>query len=369
MNEIYEKLAVAGQLATSGEESTLEFDESARVCDVYEVWRYNDSDKVDQEFRKFLCAEISAQLKDVERPDKPGCTLLLRLVLVTIRPTGDGKKKTVNVSKDVHGQIIEEFGLKLANDYFKSTITSVTAFPTISVTSGAELCCFSFNHAPKLAAIWSQERYTDDEQRTRGPIQGIIYTTEDSVAKEKSTEKAAKKSSKSSLTPSQVFQLLLNSPFCADLYSNSMALALLLAMQLGFEIDATQSRIKSVIRDIEGKTGYHTFKSRVAAATQEKLGQLAVQASGSATKLASIDRKSISMQKVLKFIVKELDKEKPADADSVEHNAQQLLRHHVGVLEERLEMQMLDTRYTMKRVDIQINAVSEIKARNLHLGC
>ncbi|OAA51383.1 hypothetical protein BBO_01330 [Beauveria brongniartii RCEF 3172] len=118
-----------------------------------------------------------------------------------------------------------------------------------------------------------------------------------------------------------------------------MAPALLLAMQLGFEIDLTQSRIKVVVSDIEAKTGYHIFENRVAASAHARLGQLAMRASGSATKLASIDRKRASA------------------AGPSMRDAQHLLRHHVSILKERLEMQMLDTQYTMKRVDIQINAL------------
>ncbi|KAJ3476728.1 hypothetical protein NLG97_g9030 [Lecanicillium saksenae] len=361
MDEIYEKLAIAGQLATSADESALEFDDSARVCEVYEVWSHNGSQNVEHGFRKIYSAEVPDWLQNGGRPEaKPGCTLLLRLVLVTIRPTEDPKKKAVSVTKTVHGQLLEAFGLKLANEYFKSTITSVTSFPSVSLASGAERYCYAFNHAPKLAAIWSQDRYTSNEKGPdiRDAIQGNIYITEDAVSQDSITEKPAKNPSEDGITPSGVLRQLLNSPFCADLYTNSMAPALLLAMQLGFEIDATQSRIKSGIRIVEGKTGYHTFKSREAASTtQEKLGQLAVQASGSATKLASIDRKSISMQKILEFILKELDAQQSIGADAAARRAEALLRHHVAVLENRLEMQMLDTRYTMKRVDIQINAI------------
>ncbi|KAJ6781759.1 hypothetical protein PWT90_05995 [Aphanocladium album] len=360
MNEIYEKLAFAGQLAASSDEAALEFDESARVCEVYEVWSHNESQKIKHGFRMVYSDQISDWLQHGGRPKAdPGYdVLLLRLVLVTIRPMGDSKKKIVNVTKEVHSLLLKTFGLRLANDYLKSTITNVTSFPKVVVSPDVDRFCYSFNHAPKLAAIWSQEyRYTTERTPSRAAIQGVIYMTEDSTADGEAKEKPEKHSGKDGLTPRQMLRQLLQSPFSASLYSNSMAPALLLAMQLGFEIDATQSRIKNVIRIIEGKTGYHTFKSREPASTQQELGQLAVQASGSATKLASIDRKSISMQKILQFITKELKKENHIQSGSEVPSAGQLLEHHVAVLEERLEMQMLDTRYTMKRVDIQIDAI------------
>ena len=70
--------------------------------------------------------------------------------------------------------------MKLANEFLKGTITSVTAFPKVSLAPDAELCCYAFNHAPKLAAIWSQVRYTDEGGFTRkAAIEGIIYMTSD----------------------------------------------------------------------------------------------------------------------------------------------------------------------------------------------
>ncbi|KAM3505030.1 hypothetical protein MY11210_008130 [Beauveria gryllotalpidicola] len=305
MNEIYQKLAAAGQLATTAGESALEFDSNTRVCEVYELWVHKDS-----------------KANGTSSETEPLHTLALRLVLVAVQTTVNAKKRTLNISKEVHGQIIKAFGLKLAHEHVKSTVTSVTALPKIKTGSGSELCCYSFNHAPKLAAVWSQVRSVNaDVADECAAIQGIIYMGED-----------------------------------ARVDDTAWPRQLLLAMQLGFEIALTQTRIKAVVSDIEAKTGYHIFENRVAASAHAELGQLAVRASGSATKLASIDRKSTSMHKVLHFVIKELDKEASA-AGAVLRNAQQLLRHHVGVLEERLEMQPLDTHYTMKRVDIQINAL------------
>ncbi|KAM3556462.1 hypothetical protein MY1884_005047 [Beauveria asiatica] len=362
MNEIYEKLAAAGQLATTAGGSALEFDSHARVCEVYELWVHKDSNTVTPLFRKLDSGLMPEWLRNGPSSEaKPLHALALRLVLVAVQPTGNANKRSLNISNEVHGQIIKAFGLKLAHEHLKSTVTSVTALPNIKTESASDLCCYSFNHAPKLAAVWSQVRSIEtdvdaDVANKCAAIQGIIYVWEDAWANDSADKKTDKKPSKPVFSPKQVLRGLLGSPFCADLYSSAMAPALLLAMQLGFEIDLTQSRIKVVVSDIEAKTGYHIFENRVAASAHARLGQLAMRASGSATKLASIDRKSTSMHKVLHFIIKQLDKEASAAAPSL-RDAQHLLRHHVGVLEERLEMQMLDTQYTMKRVDIQINAL------------
>ncbi|EGX95635.1 hypothetical protein CCM_00289 [Cordyceps militaris CM01] len=353
MNEIYEKLAAAGQLATCCGEAALEFDNSARVCDIYEVWVHNDSGDVVPRLGQVDASAVPGWLRD-SHAGNPGHTLLLRLVLVTIRTAGTARK-LVGIAKDTHRQLTKAFGLELAHEFLKGTVTSVTAFPAVAVApAGAERYCYAFNHAPKLAAIWSQLRPATAEgcAKQAAATEGIIYIT-DGAGGDPAQKRAATPAT-ASFAPGDVLRRLLQSPFCADVYASSMAPALLLAMQLGFETDLAQSRIKVAIRAIEAATGYHTFKSRVAASsTHARLSQLAVRASGSATKLASVDRKSTSMQKVLRFVVKELDREAVGPADTA---AQRLLRHHVGVLEERLEMQMLDTRYTMKRVDIQINA-------------
>lgn len=359
MNEIYEKLAAAGQLATTAGESALEFDSNARVCEVYELWVHKDSNTVTPQSRKLDSGFIPEWLQNGTTSEaKPLHTLALRLVLVAVQTRGNAKKRTLNISKELHDQIIKAFGLKLAHEHLKSTVTSVTALPKIRTESDTDLCCYSFNHAPKLAAVWSQVRSVNaDVGNECAAIQGVIYIWEDAAMDDSANQKPDKKTSTPGFSPNQVLRGLLGSPFVADLYLSGMAPALLLAMQLGFEIDLTQSRIKVVVSDIESKTGYHIFENRVAASAHAELGQLAMRASGSATKLASIDRKSTSMQKVLHFIIKQLDKEASAAGPAM-RNAQHLLRHHVGVLEERLEMQMLDTQYTMKRVDIQINAVS-----------
>lgn len=209
MNEIYEKLAAAGQLATSAGESELEFDNNARVCDVYEVWSHNDGGNVVQRFPKIESADVPGWLQNGAGPDAhPGHTLLLRLVLVTIQTRGHAKKKTVSIAKDTHDQLIKAFGLKLANEFLKGTITSVTAFPPVSGADGGELCCYAFSHAPKLAAIWSQLAYADPgEHTTNTATQGIIYMTEDAAGSfDPADQKLAEKSAPASLTPGEVLR-------------------------------------------------------------------------------------------------------------------------------------------------------------------
>ncbi|KAM3505590.1 hypothetical protein MY10362_002860 [Beauveria mimosiformis] len=111
MNEIYEKLAAAGQLATTAGESALEFGNHARVCEVYELWVHKESNTVMPLFRKLDYGLIPEWLQNGTSPEaKPLHTLALRLVLVAVQPTGNAKKRTLNISEEVHGQIIRPSG-------------------------------------------------------------------------------------------------------------------------------------------------------------------------------------------------------------------------------------------------------------------
>lgn len=340
MDEIYRKLSVRPG-------ATFRFDNGVRSFESYEVWSHGDSRETKPYIENYAVESVQVFLQNGGQSGlSRGDTLLLQLVLVTVAQAG--KTQTIRLPESVHSDLIKTLGLDLANAYLGTTVTNVSAFPPTSVLgAGSECYAYAFSHAPKLAAIWSQVRYTDEEARNNPvPIRGIVYITDTKGDKD--------------MTPKMLFVKLLQSTWRADLYSNSMAPALLLAMQLGFEIDITQRRIKGSVSDIESKTGYHTFNSRVATSSKQlELGELAVRASGSATKLASVERKSASMKKVLEFISSQLDKDGVQEEGSGRYVSQQLLRHHVGVLQERLEMQALDTRYIMKRADIQIDAVSK----------
>lgn len=352
MDEIYRKLSVRV-------DATFRFDNGVRSFESYEVWSHGDSRDTKPYIENYAVESLQDFLQHGGQSGMSrGDTLLLQLVLVTVVQAG--KTQSIRLPESVHSDLIQTLGLDLANAYLETTVTNVSAFPPTSVLgAGSECYAYAFSHAPKLAAIWSQVRYTDEEARNNPvPIRGIVYITEDTKG-DNATNLRVLPAAKD-MTPKMLFLKLLQSTWRADLYSNSMAPALLLAMQLGFEIDITQGRIKSSVSDIESKTGYHTFNSRVATSSKQlELGELAVRASGSATKLASVERKSASMKKVLEFISSQLDKEGVQEEGSGRYVAQQLLRHHVGVLQERLEMQALDTRYIMKRADIQIDAVSK----------
>lgn len=355
MDEIYKKLAA------SVDQSALTFDNGAATFDVYEVWQKDGTDLVKPIPSKIPCGSVDNWLKNgpARLSDH---TLLLRLVLVSIVEAGPtvagAKSRVVQIPEAANAKIVGAFKLKLASAYIKSSVASVTAFPKVALGEDKELCTYAFNHAPKLAAVWSQERHTGEEAREKqGPTAGIVYIAEESSKKD-GTKAQKNAKAQPDITPKMMLTRLCSSPWQAELYSGNMVPALLLAMQLGFEVDLTQNAISKGIRDVEGRTGYHRFKNRQSDTNQHELGQLAVDASGFASKLASAERKSASAKKLLDFILSESGKDSLLDLGERNKTAQQLLQHYIGVLKERLEMQALDTRFTMSRIDIQINAVS-----------
>jgi hypothetical protein len=156
-------------------------------------------------------------------------------------------------------------------------------------------------------------------------------------------------------------------------YASHMFPSLLLALVIGVQIDATTSAIKSDIRGVETRTGYHNFASRDGEKRSEgELDRLLAKTSGSASKLASTSRKSKVLEKLLKFTQEILDEsiardeEQLGDASSKEPAPENIaqnivgysvLKSHISVLQNRQEMQVTDIEYTLKRVQVQSDAV------------
>lgn len=359
MEEIYTKLAASAEGFAA-----LTFDSTARHTTVYEVWLRNETGQVEPNFEEvpfdILGNWLSSRSSAYGRAD---CTLLLQLAVVPTLATS----KTVKITKDAHKTLLDNFQLQLAYKYIKSTITSITAFPKASPEPGVERRCYAFNYAPKLAAVWSQVQHSgDDAASQRTLTQGILYIDDPSLEK---TVNRTRDTDQSAPPPSsrQIMTRLMHSTWHADLYLTGMVPALLLAMQLGFEIEITQTKFRNKIAGIERKTEYHTFESRRKSTEQpsdyqqlQNLRGLAVDASGSATKLASVDRKNVSIKKLLQFIENELNTIYHDGKDGRLQASKDMLMHHVRVLQDRREMQDLNNKYIMKRAEIQITAVGRI---------
>lgn len=333
MDEIYQKLGARDlwQIRDCKNETSF---------DVTEAWLHTATNTIeitnitvtDASFKTWLNEEVKGSDNDTQ-------FLLQRLVWLDV----DVQERVVHLDHSVRQSLIDRFGLKLADAYFKSSIAGVTAFSTETTERGSRQA-YALCHAPKLAAVWSQERFSD--------WLGRPPTTRSLVFLPNQGRQKA--------------QQFLKSTWTASLYQNPMFPAFMLAIQMGLEIDKAQFGYRGDVQELETSTGHHRFKTRIDSTSQEKPGKSMVpMASGLSGKLASVERNSKTLARILKFMRDTIQKHaeesvRTSDecqwAETMKESCQ-LLGHHVEVLQERLEMQILDTDFLMKRAQIQVDAV------------
>lgn len=322
MENIYEKL---GTLNLWGDSGTSD----KRTFEVTEAWLQHASGKVKVSSLVVDRDELPAWLEN-ESSGGPGSgaqSLVLRLAWLEV----DSQSKSVNLCDSARQALLDGFDLRFAYNYARSCITNVSAFPTTREPSGRR--SYSFCYCPKLAAVWSHHRFQQQQVSRQYITKGIIFA--------QASEK-------------EWLKKMLESKWDAGLYASAMFLPLQFSLLLGGQIHKTEEKFKIDIRRIEGRTGYHGFKERKREPTTEELGDMSAEASGYASKLASVGRKSKMLEKLLDFMFRMVNEEQ-AQASTPAYD---LLTHHVALLQDRLAMQTVDTEYTLKRVQIQIAAVS-----------
>lgn len=349
MNDVYQKL---------GDVVKLWQIEDAKVAidsvEATEAWYSHENGKVIIQHRSVGPAELSQWLQQTTKPYDSGVmTLVMRLVWVKVDP----EERHFNVSKSTRKTILASFGLDLAYTYFQSFVTGATAMPEEKTANGPRQA-YAFSYTPKLAAIWSATR-RPPPFRCDNLTEGVIFVRE--AEKDKMPVKSVKMPEES---VTETLRKYLSVGWDPELIRNAMFPAYLLAMLLGIQIDLTQQVIKQKVQSLERRTGYHGFESRLEKAADEELQSLPATASGLATKLASVERKSKTVEQILAFALRRLSLEEKAlviakiEDDTSWCEGIGLLRNQIEVLKYRHDMQVLDTEYIMKRVEIQIQAVS-----------
>lgn len=361
MNDVYQKLAGAVRLWQIEEAANVSSD-----IDVTEAWYSHDTDRVTVQDHHVVAAELSEWLQRTTRPSNTGVkTLVMRLVWVRVDP----EKRHFSVSKPTRKALLKAFGLGLAYDYFQSFVTGVTKFPEETTAYGPREA-YAFSYAPKLAAIWSSS-YRPPPFRCGTLTQGLIFVRE--PARSTQLEERVIQTLRESLTHTWDAGLL-----CHPLFP-----AYLLALLLGIQIDLTQQGIKKRLQGLEKRTGYHGFASRREEEATGVFQELSVTASGWITKLASVERKSKTIDQLLTLISKQSNtQEKEAInlnsrterghgtvSGTVTLDTVHLLKSQTDVLKHRHDMQVLDNQYIVKRVEIQIQAVSTLQIPLLTHSC
>ncbi|PHH87025.1 hypothetical protein CDD83_9406 [Cordyceps sp. RAO-2017] len=273
-------------------------------------------------------------------------SLMLRFVWVDV----DAQHKAIRLSGAARDLLLDSLDLKLAYGYSRSLVSGATAFPPRVSDPGVDQRAYSFCYVPKLAALWSHSR-------RKGA--GLGSVTQCVVFAQDEEKRALKKS--------------LDMQWDISTCKNPMFPSLLISLVLGMQIDLSNNQIKEQLRRVEKRTGHHNFASRHAeeAATQD-LGELSEQTSGSAAKLSSTVRKAQTLERLLDWMLKTMDEDGQRSRSQTQRpdvilrprsDGADVLRCHVGVLQERRKDQLLDTEYVLKRVQVQTEALFSIIAQ------
>lgn len=330
MDEIYQKIADFNPSRFSDSPDVLSFD-------VTELWRSDTTGVVRAVDTLVKVPGVATWLAEETRNTSIGTeSLVLRLVWTNL----DFGKKTVGLPKDALKAILAKFGLELAHGYFLSCVTGINAFPK-TVEPNVEKQAHAFCYAPKIASIWSHTNFKDPSSPRQSTTCGIV------LAGDKQRD---------------VLKKLLHSKWQPNLSAHVMFPAFLYTFMLSAEIEMTLAGMKSRIQEVETRTGYQSFETKRKGAASGLLGELSAEMSGFASRLASVERKSMTLEKLMAFVLNQLgtpgQAATPANPDPAP-GGDSLIRNHTSVLQQRLTMQVLDKTYTLKRVQIQIEAVSQ----------
>ncbi|KPI46041.1 uncharacterized protein AB675_867 [Cyphellophora attinorum] len=162
-----------------------------------------------------------------------------------------------------------------------------------------------------------------------------------------------------------IFQTLLKEPDFQRLAGTEVVPALLCAQLSRFEIDQRLTELKSVVREVEVRTGHHRFYTRVEPPALGDLCNLAAAMSGSVTRAASATRKLGIIRELISFALDE-DAEMARSVDdnvSTSVTTGEMPSDRVKVQKQlhsvrrQMDLQELDLEYTRCRINTQREAV------------
>lgn len=339
MDEIYQKFSVFNPHKPQNDPNILHLETT-------ELWVQQSTGNIKPYSERIDVSRVSEWLEEETRERKGEQeVLMLRLIWVNF----NSATFCLGLPKTTKDELVTKFQLEKAYDYLPSTITGINAFPETK-NSGSDYETFAFCYLPKLAAIWSHKRSSSSP--TRRPVTyGLLLADE----KQKG-----------------FLQKALQTKWHPDLSEHPMFLAFLFSFMFDLECLKTVNDMKERIRPVEMETwSNRSDDSTLKRAALGELEDAFIDMGNAASKLASVDRKSKSLEGLLNFIMEQVGEAPPTPAGSQQtliargkSNGDDLIRHHVSVLRRRHGQQGLDTNFTLKRVQVQMGAVSHsIKMR------
>jgi hypothetical protein len=245
-------------------------------------------------------------------------------------------------------QLLAAWNLQSGYDYALSCYAGVSALPS---QHGARI--FTATYHPKLAMAW-----------THAIIDGIPETNMVVFAEGEERKELL---------------LALQSKWSSSFISHPMFPAFLCSLMLSQELDTTLDDIKTVVRNVEARTGHHRFSTRrqVRPAAGE-LGSLSAEMSGCAAKLANGTRKLKVVEALNAFMLKNAKYNIPPQVQNTpavfmggtdeksrpeQISPAAILKSHLGLISQRVEMQFVDSAYVQQRVQVQIAALFHLIAQ------
>lgn len=349
MDEIYQNIAQIGLKGFS-----FSADSTVKEFQVNELWRHDVTGMIRPVQSDIKVSEVSTWLaretqtapssasttassqETSASPAQPADneSLVLRLVLVPV----DFDKRKIKLEKSARKEILSNFDLELAYLYSTTRVAGVNAFsPT--VIGGKKRQSFAFTYAPKLAAIWSHTHPEPGDSR-HGITRGVILAQQDQI---------------------KSYCAILKPKWSPAISSHPMFPAFLTSLVMSYDIDEKQLEVKRPIQQVEARTGYTKFKTERPMAFGE-LGQLSADMSGLTNTLASANRSSQTIQRLTDFI-KEMSIQGGITITDPTLDGNSVMNHHMGVIQERLAMQTIDREFTMKRLQLQREALVSLIAQ------
>lgn len=250
----------------------------------------------------------------------------------------DTASQRSKISSRAASSIFSAFGLEVAYKYSR-TCFSGAAQVSSRASPGDRSGSFAFSYYPKMILLWA---YDVAKRSTRG----ICFAGRDQIL---------------------VFKELLNEHWLP--LSQPMTIGFLASLVLGGEVDRAQKDIKTEVSKVEVRTGCHRWHNRSEDPAPEDLAVLFARMSGSATKTASISKKIGILQELGNFCLVHIAETFPQSVDDNSeanddgnHTQDKYeiykLQIYISLVQKRAKMQQVNADLITRRIDIQLNAVS-----------
>ena len=321
----------------------------APIIEVTELWlSYEDGlSSCLVETRNVSSTDIDSWLEEPPYKNFPegSYTRSLRVVWVG-KDQGTGR---VSPSTKELEHLTDTWGLDDAFRYARSCFAGVSA-----LGSQGNSHVFTVTYHPKLAAAWSHSISGSD---------GLAETHAVLFAEGEERDELRR---------------ILGSQWTRATASHAMFPALLCSLMLAHELDTTLEDIKDAVRTVEARTGHHRFASRhQTTPAAGELGSLSAQMSGCAAKLANGTRKMKVVEAINDFIQQHAAHEPAPSRPTTQASiflpdtkpplfspfSDPFSKPQMELLQQRVQMQAIDTAYVQQRVQIQIAALFHLIAQ------